>query len=316
MGNIKIAVFLFAWFVNANASNAQQTRREEKRPVPVKTVPTTEQSDKQAPKPSASSWQTLSDQQIARMLFPHERLYFQPGFEGIQEDLTTVGWGVVVHNVKRVVANLDDDPEAELAVLVLYSTGLCTSCGGQAIVAILDKHNAQLGVPWSTKEGEAYDRDGTTNISTVKLIRKDPFYELAVALNTSPLSIQPHKVMHIIRWDGKKFTTIWNYDLESFSGGERSDIPHDYLAKVDFLDENKGAKRIRVTSIYVTWPHAVGKQRRQFKLKEEFAWSDTEQKYLAIQRDERKYEKGEVCVFHRQQGRDDYRDCRNIEPKQ
>jgi len=252
MNKVKIAVFVFVLLANASPSDVQETRREEKRAVPPKEVPRTEQREKpttKTPKASASFWQTLSDRQIARMFFPEERLYFQPDFEGINEDLTTIGWGVVVHKVKRVVANLDGDPEEEMAIQIVYGTGWCTSCGGQVIIAILDKQNGKVRVAWRTEEYGVWERDSTTNISTVKLITKDKFLQLGLVVNTSPLGFQPHKEMRIIRWDGKKFTTIWSHDLESFSGGERSDVPHEYLAKVDFLDDNKGAKRIKVASV-------------------------------------------------------------------
>jgi tetratricopeptide (TPR) repeat protein len=234
-------------------------------------------------------WQKLSDKQIARLLFPNDKLYFQPDFEGIpmeagsivDEKGDIVDDVKVVHNVKRVVANLDDDPKDEMAVLINFSTGLCTSCGGQIIFAILDQQKGKVRIRWSTKENEGYDRDGPTSISAVKLISKDKYFGLVLLFNTSPLGFNPDKTMRIIRWDGNKFAEIWAHTLQSYDSGNREGFPHDYLAKLDFVENTKeGAKRIKVTSIYESGAHAP--EVKKYVLHEEFAWSEKDQRYLPV----------------------------------
>jgi len=257
---------------------------------------------------SPSDWNRLSDRQIARLLFPEEKLYFEPTLEGLPMLDPASLDGVNVYEVKRVVANFDNDPENEMAVLIHYSTGMCTFCIGTVIFAILDKQKGEVRIAWRTEKQEAFNTHGSANISAMKLIKNDKFFELAFTYDSSPIETgSSYKKMQIIRWNGKRFAEIWSYDLEGYDGGNRGGIPHDYLAKVDFLDDQK-AKRIKVASLYTTRPHRE-EQRVQYKLDEEFAWNEKTQMYQPVKQYEVKYEKGETCVSYRKHAPKDESQC-------
>jgi len=259
-------------------------------------------------KTPASNWNKLSDRQITRLFFPKEKLYFQPTIEGLPMLDPALLDGVNVYGVKRLVANFDNDPENEMAVVVSYSTGMCTFCIGTVILGILDKQKGKVRIAWRTEEQEAFETLDQAGISTMKLIKKGKFFELACTYDTSPIETgTSYKKMKIIRWDAKRFAEIWSYDLEGYDGGNRGGIPHDYLAKAEFIDDQK-AKRIKVASLYTTRP-ADAEERVQSTLKEEFAWSEKAQVYQSVKRTEVKYKKGETCVSRIGYGRKDEKHC-------
>jgi hypothetical protein len=242
---------------------------------------------------SASDWKNLTDQQIARLFFPNEKLYFRPTLKGLPlEDVVLDG--IAVHEVKRLIANFDNDTENEMAILLRYSDGLCNYCVNQLIAAILDDHKGKLRIPWKTKENSAFDNGRTSDIWASSLIKKDKFSQLVLKYTGPSCSGCSHKWMTIVRWNGNEFTEIWTHDVEKYDHGGHSENPHQYVANVDFTRDDNPARRIRVSSIYVTFPHAL-EQRRQITVSEVFAWSDKEQRYIAVSRREGRYEKGEWC---------------------
>jgi len=272
-----------------------------------------ESQKNKVPKTSAISWRKLSDQQIARLLLPDEKqIYFGESSEGLVKEGGTID-GAVVHKVKRLVANFDNDPANEMAVLIRYSTGMCTFCVNNVIVAILDPQDGKINVRWRTEEIEAFDNDGSADIATLKLIKKDKFFELAYIYNGTPGGVSSSKEMGIIRWDGERFSKIWQYKIESHDTGGHEAIPHDSLARVDFIDDQKEAQRIKVVAMYATPPHAEDPTR--YVLYEEFTWSEQDQRYWSVRQRERRYEKDQECVFIKEPGRRDYRRCHKIESR-
>jgi hypothetical protein len=239
-------------------------------------------------------WRKVSDQQIAQMLFPKEKLYLYPkNFETLPMNAGSLD-GVAIFLIKRLVANFDNDPEEELAVLIDYSTGMCTLCNGQAMFAILDKDNEKVRVAWKKEEGLSFFGDGT-EISTVKLIHTDKFFELECIYDSTPSGTGTlYSEIEIIRWNGQKFTSIWKHDLEGYGTGARGVVPHDYLARVDFIDA-RGAKRIKATSLLVTRPDS-NEVRQHFKLEEDFVWNEKAQVYQTAKQYELSYEVGKTCV--------------------
>lgn len=266
---------------------------------------------------SDGDWKRLTDRQIARLFFPKEKLYFQPTIKGPFMDEAVLD-AVVVHELKRLIANFDDDRESEMAVLLRYSDGVCDFCVDKVIVAILDGQKGKLRIPWRTKEHSVFDNGRTTDISTAKLIKKDKFFQVVLKYETRSLgSGNSYKKISIIRWNGKEFAEIWTYDIEKYDHGGQSGNPHSYVAKVDFTNDDKLAKRIRVNSIYATWPHRQ-EQRTQIEVDEVFAWSEKEQRYVGVRRREYKYAKGELCDsfidLEQQQKSKENRNCSKIEP--
>ncbi len=260
-------------------------------------------------KATAPPWEKLSDQQIARLFFPKEKLYFQPTIEGLPMLDPGSLDGVNVYGVKRMVANFDNDPENEMAIIIHYSTGMCTFCVGNVIFAILDRQKEKVKIAWRSEEGEAFTTHGTANISTMKLMKKDRFFQLACAYDSSPIETgTSYKKMKIIRWDGKRFAEIWSYDLEGYDSGQRGGIPHDFLASVDFVDDKSVYKRIKVSALYATRPH-LEEQRIQYSLNEEFAWSEEVQRYQSVKQQEVRYEKGETCVSYRKNAPKEEKNC-------
>jgi hypothetical protein len=245
------------------------------------------------PAKAAWSWSKVSDQQIARMLFPKEKLYLYPkNFEALPMLNPALLDGVAAFEIKRLVANFDNDPEEELAVLIHYSTGMCTFCSDQAMFAILDKDNEKVRVAWKNEDAFFGEE---TELSTIKLVLADKFFELRCDYDAGPGGRGTiYSKMEIIRWDGQKFATIWSYDLEGYGTGSRGVMPHDYLARVDFI-EAKGAKRIRATSLLATQPNP-DEVRQHFKLYEEFAWNEKAQVYQPVKAQEVSYEQGKTCV--------------------
>jgi len=296
MTKVKIAAFLFVLLVNASPSDAQGTRLEEKRAAPPKEVPRKRQSEKQttkAPKASGSSWQKLSDREIARMFFPEERLYFQENIKGLFKDPGAFD-EIAVHEVKRLIANFDNDNESEMAILLRYSRGECNYCVDNLIVAILDEERGNLRSAWTTKGQALFDEDGTADIWAARLIQKDDFSQLVLKYGGLACSGCSHKWMTIVRWNGKEFREIWSHDIEKYDHGGHDEHAHRYVANVDFARDDKPGKRISVNSIYVTSPRRL-EQRTQIEVDEVFAWSEKEQRYVAVRRREYKYEKGELC---------------------
>jgi hypothetical protein len=292
MTKVKITVFLFVLLVNASTADVQETRPGEKLAVPPKEVPRTKQKEKpttKVPKVSASSWQKLSDRQIARMLFREERLYFQEDISGLFKD-PGASDEIAVHEVKRMIANFDNDKDSEMAVLLRYSRGECNYCVGNVIIAILDDQRGQLRVAWSTKKHALFDDDGTTDIWATRLIKKDNFPQLVLKYGRLACSGCSHKRMTIVRWNGKEFTEIWGHDIEKYNHGGHDEYPYRYVANVEFTRNDRPAKEIRVTSIYLRSPHSL----KQVEVTEEFAWSEKEQRYLAMRRREYMYENGEL----------------------
>ena len=247
-------------------------------------------------KATAPPWEKLSDQQIARLFFPKGKLHFSLRIEELPMLDPALFDGVAVNKVKRVVANFDNDPDDEMAVLIDYSTGMCNSCIGNVIFAILDRQAGKVRIAWRTEKGEAFGKQ-VANISTMKIITKDRFVELACTYDSSSIGTgRSYKKMKIVRWDGKRFAEIWSYDLEGYDGGNHG-TPHDYLANVEFIDDQKGAKRIKVASLYTTRFHRE-EQRMQYNLTEEFAWSEKAQMYQSIKQQEVRYENGQTCVSY------------------
>jgi tetratricopeptide (TPR) repeat protein len=248
------------------------------------------------------TWNKLSDRQIARMFFPKEKLYFQPSLEGLPMDAGSLD-GVNVYGIERLTANLDNDLEHEMAVAVHYTTGMCTFCASNMIFAILDRQDQKVRVAWRTEEGEAF-QNYEAKFSTMKVVTQDKFLALTCIYDDTPLGTgRSYRKMKIIRWNGKKFIEIWNHDVEGYDGGNRGGIPHDYLAKVEFID-GKGAKRITVKSMYATRPN-VEEKRTQVTSREEFAWNDKEQTYQPVMQSHARYEGGQECVYRKEAARDE-----------
>jgi hypothetical protein len=247
------------------------------------------------PAKAAWSWSKVSDQQIARMLFPKEKLYLYPkNIEALPSPNPAIIDGVAILAMKRVVANFDNDPDEELAVVVHVYTGLCTFCNSQAVFAILHKDDEKIRVAWRSEEGSRFFDQGT-EIATIKLIKMDKFFELKCIFDGSPMETGTiYREMEIIRWNGQKFTSIWSYELEGYGTGARGVMPHDYLASVDFIDA-KDAKRIKATSLLTTRPNPY-EVRQHFKLEEEFAWNEKVQAYQPTKQYELSYELGKTCV--------------------
>lgn len=318
MTKITLAVSLFVCVFGVNTLSAQQPTREEKRRNATKETPRTIQGESEkgkAPKATAISWQKLSDKQIARMLFPEKKLYFQPTLKErpMLQDLASLSEDeVAVHEVKRLVANFDNDSQDEMAVLVRYSTGMCTFCVNNVVIAVLGQQKGKAKIAWRTVDDDAFDNDGSANISTIKLIKTDKFFALAYIYHRTPGGVSSSKEMNIMRWDGEKFSKIWKYELESRDTGGHEAVPHDSLARVDFLDDEKGFKRIKVVAIYATRPYA--EEWIQYVLYEEFAWSEKDQRYWSISEHEVRYENSQECISIKQEGRKDYKQCSKIEP--
>lgn len=254
----------------------------------------------------------MPDTTTARLFFPDEKLYFQPTLEGLPMDAGVLD-GIAVHEVKRLIANFDNETENEMAIQLIYSDGLCNSCAGQVIFAILGKRGGEIKILWKNKH-LAFDEDGTTDIWATRLIRKDNFPQLVLKYSGLACSGCSHKWVTIVRWNGKEFTEIWSHEIEKYDHGGHTENAHRYVANVDFTRNDRPAKEIRVNSIYVTFPTAV-EQRTQTAVTEEFAWSEKEQRYLVMRKREYKYEKGEACDFSWEQGRKDYRQCYKVEPR-
>ena len=232
-------------------------------------------------KATAPPWEKLSDQQIARLFFPKEKLYFQPTLEGLPMLETEPLDGVAVYEIKRVVANFDNDPEDELVVLIIFSTELLYAEYTKVIFAILDIGNGEIKIRWRTEEGEAF-ANAPLDISAIRLINEDKFFALACTYDSSHAGMgSSYQKMKVIRWNGKNFSEIWSYNLRSYDSGGRGGIPHEYSATVDFLDTDKTAKRIRVGATF-TYHHNNEHLRKQYKLNEEFTWNEKEQKYLPL----------------------------------
>lgn len=226
---------------------------------------------------ATSDWNSVSDEQIARLFFPNGKLGFGDSTEGSVEEYESLD-GVLVHELQRVKANFDNDAEEEMAVLIVYNAELAYAEYTKAIFAILDLESENIKIRWRA-EGSV---NAPVNISAMKLINKDNFSALAYTYDRShAASGSSYQKMKIIRWDGKRFSEIWSYNLQSYDSGGRGGIPHDYSAKVDFVDTDKVAKRIRVGATF-TYHHNQEHLRKQYKLNEEFVWSEKEQKYLAV----------------------------------
>ncbi len=232
------------------------------------------------PKSSQSDWQKLSDEQIARLFFPKGKLGFGDSTEGLVDEDRSID-GTLVYEVKRVIANFDNDPEDEMAVLIVYSTQLAYAEYTEAIFAILGIENGEIKIRWRTEEGEAF-ANALLDLSAIRLIDKDKFSALAYIYDSSHAGMgSSYQEMKIIRWDGKKFSEIWNYPTQSYDSGGRGGTPHGYLAKVDFVD-GKNAKRIKVNGMYATPPYDPELRTQKHFLYEEFAWNDKAQRYLAV----------------------------------
>jgi tetratricopeptide (TPR) repeat protein len=224
---------------------------------------------------SPSPWQKVSDEQIARLFFPNEKLCFNPCPDGVlRMDLGTLD-GVYVYEINKVVANLDDDPESEFVVLIKYSTGQCTSCSNQLSIGILDGRNETVNIAWSD---HAFDHH--SQISVVKLFNQDKFLELAIIYDTGPGSVVTNRKIRFLRWTGKQFAEVWSTPIEDYDSGAHEGIPHAFLAKVDFLQDKTETTRVRVTGVYSTPPHV--EEWTQYAMHEEFAWNEAAQKYLSV----------------------------------
>ena len=49
-----------------------------------------------------------------------------------------------------------------MAILIRYSTGMCTLCSAPVLFAILDQQSGKPTVAWRTKEAEAFENAGGT----------------------------------------------------------------------------------------------------------------------------------------------------------
>ena len=238
---------------------------------------------------AASDWQNVTDKQIAQLIFAKGKLYFQPDMEGLLDKSYSVD-GVVIHKIKRLIANFDNDSENEMAVSVVYSTGMCTSCVDNVKFAILDKQGKKIKIQW-TNEGLAFDDvyednqiKSESNISTIKLIKKDNFFELLCIYNSVPVGTGgSYKQISIVRWNGTKFTEIWHHEIQSSDTGGRGGIPHSSISKFNFIDDKTEYKKIKVTATYTYFvqsykPHLKDKY---YSFEEEFIWSEKEQRYLS-----------------------------------
>jgi tetratricopeptide (TPR) repeat protein len=240
---------------------------------------------------ATSDWKNVSDRRIARMLFPDQKLYFQPSLEGLPMPDPASLDGVNVYGIKRIVANFDNDSEPELAVAVHYTTGMCTFCASNMIFGILDRRGREIRIAWRTEEGQAFE-NSEVRFSTMKIGGKGRFSALSMIYDGTPVGTgSSYSKMKIVRWNGRRFAEIWNYDLEESDQGARGGTPHDYLANVEFID---AARIIRVTSMYVTRPH-MEEKRSQGTLSERFAWSDKEQTYKLVGQSQVAYENGREC---------------------
>jgi hypothetical protein len=205
--------------------------------------------------------------------------------------------------VKRIVANFDSDPANEMAVLIIYSTGICTMCVNRTVFGILDRQNGKVTLSWRSEEG--FDNGGA-DIRASKIVKAGRFSELTCVFDTHPLG-DSYQRMKIIRWTGKQFNKIWSHDLEGYGTGARGGEPHDYLARVEFAEEKK-AKRIRVTSLYTTRPYE-GEQRYQYKHEEVFVWSETAHVYEPVQQGQVSYYQGHSCESNRKMTPEEIRYC-------
>jgi hypothetical protein len=262
---------------------------------------------------AARTWQNVSDSFIAQMFFPDEKLYFEPTIEGLPMPDHASLDGVNIYGIKKIVTNFDDDPEPEMAILIRYSTGMCTLCSGPVLFAILDQHSGKPTIVWRTKEAEAFENAGETDISTLNLIAKDRYEQLAIVFDRSPFETgSSYKKTRFIRWDGMKFSEIWRHDLVSRDGGTREEIPHDYVANLEFVDDETGNKRINVVSLYATWPTRE-EERTQRALEEEFAWSEVDKTFILVRKREQVYEKGKSCYSATEPGRKDVSQCYQVD---
>jgi hypothetical protein len=254
-------------------------------------------------------WQKLPNALIAQVFFPDEKLYFEPTLEGLPMlDAASLD-GVNVYEIKKIVANFDEDPEPEMAILIQYSTGMCTFCVGPVVFAILDQQSGRPTVAWKTESGEAFENAGETDISTLNLIANDKYHQLAIVFDRAPVETgSSHKKTRIIRWDGMKFNEIWQHDLVSRNGGNRGGVPHDYVANVEFIDDGKGSKIIKVVSLYATRPTRE-EERTQRALDEEFAWSERDRRFILVRKHEQRHEKSKICDFVTEPGRKDIIQC-------
>jgi hypothetical protein len=255
------------------------------------------------------TWQNVSNSFIAQMFFPDEKLYFEQTIEGLPMPDAASLDGVNIYDIKKIIANFDDDPEPEMAILVRYSTGRCTLCSGPVLFAILDQQNGKPTVAWRTKEGEAFENTGETDISTVNLIAKDRYEQLAIVFDRSPFETgSSYKKTRLIRWDGMKFSEIWRHDLVSRDGGNRGGVPHYYVANLEFVDDGNGNKGINVVGLYATWPTRE-EERTQRALEEQFVWSELDRRFILVTKREQLHEKGKNCYSVTEPGREDIIQC-------
>jgi hypothetical protein len=114
---ILVSVGVVASTVNAEETIRGETKRKDVTKEVQGAIQTASPKVKKR-KASGTSWQKLSDKQIAQLLFPKEKLYFQPALEGPAMLDPEPFDGVAVYEIKRVVANFDNDPEDEMAILI------------------------------------------------------------------------------------------------------------------------------------------------------------------------------------------------------
>jgi len=232
---------------------------------------------------SPSDWNRLSDQKIAQLLFPKEKLYLEPALAWQSIPDTEVLDGVAVYKIKKIIANFDDDPEDEMAVLIIFNRELPYAEYIRAIFAILDMEKGEIKIRWTT-EAVA---NAPVDISAIRLINKDKFFALAYTYDRShAASGSSYQKMEIIRWDGKRFAEIWSYNLRSYDGGNRGGIRHEYSARVDFVD-NRDAKGIKVDAIFTAHGTEEEVHKKDYKLKEEFVWKEKEQRYARVREHKR-----------------------------
>lgn len=230
-------------------------------------------------------WNSVSDEQIARLFFPDGKLGFGDSAVGLVDQDGSID-GVLVHEIKRLIANFDNDPEDEMAVFIVYNTELNYAEYTRAIFAILDRDKEEIKIRWRTEEGEA-SANAPLAISAIRLINRDKFFALACTYDSSPIGRgSSYQKMKIIRWDGKKFSEIWSYNLRSYDGGNRGGIRHEYSAKVDFVDD-KDAKRINVDAIFTAHGTEEQVHKKEYKLKEEFVWRAKDQRYTRVKEHKR-----------------------------
>ena len=131
--------------------------------------------------------------------------------------------------------------------------------------------------------GEGKTFGGT--ISKIKLIHKDKFFELVYTYDPYPPYPISSTEMKIIRWNGRSFSTVWTYEVGRHYARTGFALPHDYSAKVDFV-QGKNAQTIRVNGSFaylgdeeVPW--------RDYKLSEEFVWRESLDKYVRVREHKR-----------------------------